>query len=127
MRRFENKVVLVTGGAFGMGAATAKLFASEGAKVVVADLLEDEASKRIDEMTKLGGEAIYVKLDVTSEDNWESIIQQIDSTYGRLDVLVNNAGISGSGYQDQGDVTAWEDLMRINATGPFLGTKRCPN
>ena len=125
MRRFENKVALVTGGAFGMGAATAKLFALEGAKVVVADLLEDEASKRINEITELGGEAIYIKLDVTNEDDWESIIEKIDSAYGRLDVLVNNAGISGSGYQDQGDVKAWEDLMRINATGPFLGTKHC--
>ena len=125
MRRFENKVALVTGGAFGMGAATAKLFALEGAKVVIADLLEDEASKRINEITELGGEAIYIQLDVTNEDNWESIIEKIDSAYGRLDVLVNNAGISGSGYQDQGDVKAWEDLMRINATGPFLGTKHC--
>ena len=125
MRRFENKVALVTGGAFGMGAATAKLFALEGAKVVIADLLEDEASKRINEITELGGEAIYIELDVTNEDNWESIIEKIDSAYGRLDVLVNNAGISGSGYQDQGDVKAWEDLMRINATGPFLGTKHC--
>ena len=125
MRRFENKVALVTGGAFGMGAATAKLFALEGAKVVIADLLEDEASKRINEITELGGEAIYIELDVTNEDNWESIIKKIDGAYGRLDVLVNNAGISGSGYQDQGDVKAWEDLMRINATGPFLGTKHC--
>ena len=125
MRRFENKVVLVTGGAFGMGAATAKLFASEGAKVVVGDLLEDEASKRLNEITELGGEAIYIKLDVTEEDNWERAIAKIDSMHGRLDVLVNNAGISGSGYQDQGDVKAWEDLMRINATGPFLGTKHC--
>ena len=125
MRRFENKVALVTGGAFGMGAATAKLFALEGAKVVIADLLEDEASKRVNEITELGGEAIYIELDVTNEDNWESIIEKIDSGYGRLDVLVNNAGISGSGYQDQGDVKAWEDLMRINATGPFLGTKHC--
>ena len=77
MRRFENKVALVTGGAFGMGAATAKLFALEGAKVVIADLLEDEASKRINEITELGGEAIYIELDVTKEDNWESIIEKL--------------------------------------------------
>ena len=125
MDRFTNKVALVTGGAFGMGAATAKLFASEGAKVVICDFLEDEALKRIEEIEKLGGIGIYIHLDVTNEQNWETAVANVENTYGRLDILVNNAGISGSGYQDQGDVKAWEDLMRINATGPFLGTKHC--
>ena len=123
MGRFEGKVALVTGGAFGMGAATSKLFATEGAKVVICDLLEDEGHKRITEIKNGGGEATFIRLDVTDEGQWEAAIKDALSSYGALHVLVNNAGISGSGYQDQGDVKAWEDLMRINATGPFLGTK----
>jgi len=123
MKRFEGKVTLVTGGAFGMGAATAKLFAAEGAKVAICDLLEDEGPKRVAEIQADGGTAMFCKLDVTKEPEWEAAIAAIVGAYGGLNVLVNNAGISGSGYQDQGDVQAWEDLMRINATGPFLGTK----
>ena len=123
MKRFNEKVALVTGGAFGMGAATAKLFAAEGAKVVICDLLEEEGQKRITEIEEEGGIALFIKLDVTDETQWESAIKTTLKSYGSLNVLVNNAGISGSGYQDQGDVKAWEDLMRINATGPFLGTK----
>jgi len=123
MKRFEGKVALVTGGAFGMGAVTAKLFAAEGAKVAICDLLEDEGPKRVAEIEEDGGTAMFSKLDVTKEPEWEAAIAAIVAAYGGLNVLVNNAGISGSGYQDQGDVQAWEDLMRINATGPFLGTK----
>ena len=123
MGRFEGKVALVTGGAFGMGAATSKLFAAEGAKVVICDLLEDEGHKRVTEIKGGGGEATFIRLDVTDEGQWEAAIKDVLSSYGALHVLVNNAGISGSGFEDQGDVKAWEDLMRINATGPFLGTK----
>ena len=123
MERFEGKVALVTGGAFGMGAATAKLFATEGAKVVICDLLEDEGHKRVTEIKGGGGESTFIRLDVTDEGQWEAAIKDVLSSYGALHVLVNNAGISGSGFEDQGDVKAWEDLMRINATGPFLGTK----
>jgi NAD(P)-dependent dehydrogenase (short-subunit alcohol dehydrogenase family) len=123
MKRFEKKVALVTGGAFGMGAATAKLFAAEGAKVVICDLLEDEGKKRITEIETDGGTACFIRLDVTKEEDWEAAIKTVLTQYGALHVLVNNAGISGSGYQDQGDVKAWEELMSINATGPFLGTK----
>lgn len=123
MKRFEGKVALVTGGAFGMGAATAKLFAAEGAKVVICDLLEDEGKKRITEIETEGGTACFIRLDVTKEEDWEAAIKTVLTQYGALHVLVNNAGISGSGYQDQGDVKAWEELMSINATGPFLGTK----
>ena len=104
MGRFEGKVALVTGGAFGMGAATAKLFATEGANVVICDLLEDEGHKRVTEITSEGGEATFIRLDVTDEGQWEATIKDALTRYGALHVLVNNAGISGSGYQDQGDV-----------------------
>ncbi len=123
MTRFEGKVALVTGGASSMGAATARLFAAEGAKVAICDLLEDEAKEQIAAIAADGGTAIFQKLDVSSEADWEAGVSAIVAAWGRIDVLVNNAGISGSGYQDQGDMQAWNDLMRINATGPFLGTK----
>ena len=123
MGRFDGKVVLVTGGASGMGAATAKLIATEGAHVAICDLDENGGAKRVDEIKSAGGSAIFQKLDVTKEAQWEAVVAAVVSAFGSLHVLVNNAGISGSGYQDQGDVQAWDDLMAINATGPFLGTK----
>ena len=125
MQRFEGKVALVTGGASGMGAATARLMAAQGARVAICDLLEAEARARVAEIEADGGTAAFHKLDVTDEADWAAVVAAVTGAWGRLDILVNNAGISGSGYQDQGDTQAWEDLMRINATGPFLGTKHC--
>ena len=95
MGRLDGKVALISGGARGMGAAEARLFAGEGARVVVADILDD-AGKRVEaEIGESGGEAVYVRLDVTSEDEWRRAIQAAVDRFGRLDVLVNNAGISG--------------------------------
>ena len=123
MKRFDGKVALVTGGASSMGAETARLFAAEGARVAICDLLEDLAREQVAAIEAEGGTAMYQRLDVTSEADWEAGVAAIIAAWGRIDILVNNAGISGSGYQDQGDTVAWEDLMRINATGPFFGTK----
>jgi NAD(P)-dependent dehydrogenase (short-subunit alcohol dehydrogenase family) len=122
--RLKDKVALVTGAASGMGAATARLFAREGAKgVVVADLLEKEGKAVVSEIGKAGGKAIFISLDVTSEDQWKAAVDKTVATYGGLDVLVNNAGISGSGEQDLYDTAAWNRLMGINATGVFFGMK----
>ena len=121
--RFDGKVVMVTGSAGGMGAVEAKLFAQEGAKVVVADLLEDEGSKVVADIAAAGGEARFVRLDVTDENDWQEAVTTAVATFGKLDILVNNAGISGSSGGDLMDTAAWDRLMEINAKGVFLGIK----
>lgn len=122
--RMKGKVALVTGAASGMGAATARLLAREGAKaVVLADVLDKEGQATAAEITKAGGTAHYVHLDVTAEDQWQKAVEGIVAAHGGLDVLVNNAGISGSAEQDLYDTDAWNRLMGINATGVFLGMK----
>jgi NAD(P)-dependent dehydrogenase (short-subunit alcohol dehydrogenase family) len=121
--RLENKVALITGGASGMGASMARVFAREGAKVAVADMLEDDGKKLVGEIVKANGAAIFQKLDVTSEAGWQEAIAATLAAFGRLDILVNDAGISGSAVDDLFDTAAWERLMAVNATGTFLGMK----
>jgi len=98
--RLKDKVAIVTGGAHGMGEAEARVFAAEGAKVVVADILEHEAEIAAADIRAGGQEAIAAKIDVTSEAEWVSLIDKTLATYGKLDILVNNAGISGSSVGD---------------------------
>ena len=122
--RLKNKVALISGAASGMGAATARLFAREGAKgVVVADILEKDGEAVVAEIKKAGGQATFISLDVTDEAQWKAAVDKTVATYGGLDVLVNNAGISGSAEQDLYDTAAWNRLMGINSTGVFLGMK----
>ncbi len=122
--RMKDKVALITGAASGMGAATARLFAREGAKaVVVADVLDKEGEAVVAEIGKAGGTATYVHLDVTSEAEWQAAVDRTVATHGGLHVLVNNAGISGSAAEDLYDTTIWHKLMDINSTGVFLGMK----
>lgn len=121
--RMKDKVALISGAASGMGAATARLFGREGATVFVADLLDKEGAEVVDSINKAGGTARYLHLDVTDEAGWQAAIAEIEKTAGGLDVLVNNAGISGSAEQDLYDTAAWNRLMNINATGVFLGMK----
>ena len=122
--RMKEKVALVTGAAGGMGAATARLFAREGAKaVIVADVLDKDGEEVVSAINKAGGKASYMRLDVTDEAAWKTTVDKIVASHGGLDVLVNNAGISGSAEQDLYDTAAWNRLMGINATGVFLGMK----
>jgi NAD(P)-dependent dehydrogenase (short-subunit alcohol dehydrogenase family) len=121
--RLEGKVALITGGASGMGRSEAEIFAREGAKVVVGDILQSEGSDVARDIEKAGGQARFVKLDVTSEADWQAAIAAAVSTFGKLNVLVNNAGISGTFDPDLMSVKAWDALMNINAKGVFLGMK----
>ena len=121
--RLEGKVAIVTGGAHGMGAAEAKLFAREGARVVIADIREEDGRQVEAEIAEAGGEAMFVQLNVADETAWESAVQQTVARFGRLDVLVNNAGISGSRETDFRSTDAWDRLMSINARSVFLGMK----
>src|ERR1041385_8967914 len=122
--RLENKVALITGAASGMGASMARIFAREGAKVVVADMLDEEGKKVAAEITQANGAAMYQHLDVTSEAEWQAAIAATLAAYAKLDILVNDAGISGSAVEDLFDTGAWERIMGINATGTFLGMDR---
>ena len=121
--RLEGKVALISGGARGMGAAEARMFASEGASVVIGDVLEDEGRRVAAEIGEAGGQALFVALDVTSESQWRNAIDAAVSTFGRLDVLVNNAGIGGGGNVEETTEADWDRTMDINAKGVFLGTK----
>ena len=119
--RLEGKVALITGGGNGMGAEECRLFAREGAKVVIADIREDDGRKVEAQIAEAGGEALFVQLDVSDETSWGAAIQETVSRFGRLDLLVNNAGISGSGQPDFTSSESWDRLMDINAKGTFLG------
>ena len=118
--RLEGKVALVTGGASGMGKSEAMIFAREGARVVVADILEAEGK---DVAKAIGDAARFVKLDVTNEGEWQTAVAAAEREFGKLHILVNNAGISGTYTSDLTSTDAWDKVMSINAKGVFLGMK----
>ncbi len=118
--RLKGKVAIVTGGASGMGRSEATIFAREGARVLVADILEKEGQ----EVAKsIGDAARFMKLDVTSEPDWQALVATAEREFGKLDILVNNAGISGTYTSDLASTEAWDRVMDINAKGTFLGMK----
>ncbi len=121
--RLADKVALITGAASGMGASMARIFAGEGAKIVVADLLEAEGKAVVADITRANGAAIFHWLDVSSEQGWKAAVEATLAEYGRLDILVNDAGLSGSAVEDLFDTAAWDQLMAVNARGVFLGMK----
>ena len=121
--RLKNKVAIVTGGAHGMGEAEARLFAQEGAKVVVADILASEAEAVAADIRRRNGDAITAAIDVTNEAQWQALIDKTLVSYGRLDILVNNAGISGSAVGDPDGLAGWDRIIAVNQTSVFLGTK----
>jgi NAD(P)-dependent dehydrogenase (short-subunit alcohol dehydrogenase family) len=121
--RLQGKVALISGGARGMGAVEARLFASEGAKVTIGDVLEEAGRKLEAEITASGGEALFVRLDVTREADWQQAVEATLQRFGGLDVLVNNAGVSGRGRVEDTAVEEWDRVMDVNAKGVFLGSK----
>jgi 3(or 17)beta-hydroxysteroid dehydrogenase len=120
--RLKDKVAIVTGGAHGMGESTARIFAREGAKVVIADVLEREGGAVATSIRDEGGEATFLSLDVAQEAQWADVIRTTVARYGRLDVLVNNAGISGA-VSDRMSTEHFDRLMAVNTRGTFLGMK----
>ena len=121
--RLAGKVALISGGARGMGAAMAALFAREGAMVVVGDVLAAEGRAVAEAIGESGGAAAFVRLDVTDESDWRRAVALAEERYGRLDALVNNAGVSARGNIEDTTAADWDALMAVNAKGVFLGTK----
>src|SRR5262245_48197672 len=121
--RVSGKVALISGGARGMGATEARLFAREGARVVVGDILEAEGKAVEADIAAKGGQAAFARLDVTRETDWGEAVALAERRFGKLNVLVNNAGIGGAGRIEDTTLDAWERVMSVNATGVFLGTK----
>ncbi len=128
--RLEGKVALITGAAagvegelMGFGGAAARLFAREGAKVVLTDILVEQGERSAAEIREMGGDAIFVKLDVTSDEDWQNAIRATLDAYGRLDVMVNNAGTSGPATVEDTTIEVWDGQMDVHAKGVFLGTK----
>jgi 3alpha(or 20beta)-hydroxysteroid dehydrogenase len=120
MSRVEGKVAIVTGASRGTGEATARLLASEGARVVIADILEDEGNAVAED---LGDRACFMKVDVTSEESWLACVAGTIETFGAPTILVNNAGLLHMCPLIETDVAAIERLWRVNQLGPFLGMK----
>lgn len=118
--RVRNKVALVTGGASGVGRATVRMLAAEGAKVVITDIdqVAGEALAR-----ELGGEACFMHHDAASEADWDRVMASVIERHGRLDILVNNAGILIKGSIEEATLEQWQRLMRINADSVFLGCR----
>ena len=121
--RLKDKVAIITGAGHGMGEAEARLFAAEGAKVLVADILGGEAERVVAAIKSAGGEATAATIDVTSEPQWKALIAKTLQTYGRVNILVNNAGISGSSVGDPDGIAGWDKIIAVNQTSVFLGTK----
>ena len=122
--RLAGKTAIVSGGAHGMGAVESRLLARKGAKVVIADIRDDDGRRVEAEINEAGGESVYVPTDVISEASWVNVVEEAVSRFGRLDVLVNNAGISSRAVPDEDSLESWTRIMDVNARGVFLGTKR---
>jgi NAD(P)-dependent dehydrogenase (short-subunit alcohol dehydrogenase family) len=123
MNRLDGKVALISGAARGIGGETAQLMAGAGAKVVVADVLDDRGRQTAAGIRSAGGEADYAHLDVSREEDWIAAINLATSRFGKLDILVNNAGVFiGKGIEEI-SLDEWNKLVAVNMTGVFLGTR----
>jgi NAD(P)-dependent dehydrogenase (short-subunit alcohol dehydrogenase family) len=124
MGKMQDKVILITGGSSGMGHATAVLFAKEGARVVIASRGEDRGKEALQEIKRLGGEGLFVKADVSKEDQVEAMVDKTVSEYGHLDFAFNNAGVEGKGARlAKETMDMWNNIMDINLKGVWLCMK----
>lgn len=123
MSRLDNKIALVTGGAMGIGRACGEALAREGASVVISDLDDTSGTSVVEAINSSGGTAMYIHHDVTSEEHWQSVLTTIVKTYGRLDVLVNNAGIAIGKPVTEMSLAEFQRQNAVNLDGVFLGLK----
>lgn len=121
--RLAGKVALISGGASGIGAGHVRVFAREGAKVVVGDLQEELGRRVAEEACAAGGEAIFVELDVTSEESWKAAVATAVERFGKLTTLINNAGIFHPGGVESETREGWDRMVAINQTGVWLGMR----
>ena len=125
MSRLDGKVALLSGAARGIGGESARLMAKAGAKIVIGDVLDDRGRQTVAEINAAGGTAAYVHLDVTKEEEWTAAVNTATANYGKLDILVSNAGVFiGKGIEEI-SMDEWNKLVAVNMTGVFLGTKMC--
>jgi len=123
MSRLDGKVALISGAARGIGAETARLMATSGARVVVGDILDEPGRQTAGTINASGGQADYVHLDVTKESDWTEAVNHAVNKFGKLDILVNNAGVFiGKGIEEI-SLDEWNRLVGVNMTGVFLGTR----
>jgi NAD(P)-dependent dehydrogenase (short-subunit alcohol dehydrogenase family) len=125
MRRLEGRVALVTGAASGIGRATAERLADEGATVVITDVQDTAGEEAVAAIRDGGGTALFVHQDVTDEQSWRAAVERVLEEYGRLDVLVNNAGMGDLATIEETTVADWERTIAVDQTGVFLGMKTC--
>ena len=121
--RLQDKVALITGAARGMGAAEARIFAKEGAKVILADIQVEDGQSVTQEIIDAGGQAIFSEMDVSKQSDWQRTIDAAISNFGKINVLVNNAGIIERDSLEETTEETWDKIMAVNAKGVFLGTK----
>jgi NAD(P)-dependent dehydrogenase (short-subunit alcohol dehydrogenase family) len=121
--RLREKVVLITGAGSGIGKSTAILFAKEGASIIVNDLNEGSGNETVSEIRKSNGEAFFIQGDVTEADSVKAMVDKAINKYGRIDVLFNNAGVSGVGMIHEVDLDAWNKTLNVNINGVMLPSK----
>src|SRR5437763_12580395 len=122
MNRLDGKVALISGAARGIGAETARLMLEAGARVAIADVLDERGRETA---RTIGGDALYQRLDVTREEDWNAAVAATIGRFGKLDILVNNAGVFLGKDLETASLAEWERLCAVNLTGVFLGTKLC--
>lgn len=123
MGRVEGKIALITGGARGLGEATARTLATEGATVVITDVLDDDGMALAESIRSDGGQAEYLHQDVTDEGEWEAMMAGIVDRHGRLDIVVNNAGVVHDANVEDTTLDAWRFVNSVNSEAVFLGTR----
>ena len=121
--RLTGKVALISGGARGQGETEARMFVKEGAKVVLGDILVEQGQKVAADIVKQGGQATFVKLDVTKETDWQTAVDTTVRTYSKLNILVNNAGIFHTEGVEATSMELWNRVIAVNQTGTWLGMK----